>query len=466
MKDSCALAGVVNYRNPIRPRDFLVIAMRPRAPERPGPDDLFRARLSNQLDLKHPLVRLAGLIEWQRFESAFGPFYHETAGRPGKPTRLMAGLTYLKHTYNLSDEQVCERWVENPYWQFFCGFDYLQHRLPIDPSSLTRWRERIGPAGIELLLTETVEAAKASGAVKPGSLERVTVDTTVQPKAIAYPLDSRLYHRGREILVRLAARHGIKLRQSYQRLGKRALRLANRYAHARQMRRARREIRRLKTFLGRVTRDVARKLAIRPGVAPHFAEALARIEQLLAQQKTDHAKLYALHAPEVECLAKGKVHKRYEFGVKVSVAATNREGLVLGMLALPGNPYDGHTLAPALAQAERVTGTAVARAYVDRGYRGHGLDPGRVFISGQRGGVTPAIRRELRRRSAIEPVIGHMKTDGRLDRNFLAGARGDATNALLCGAGYNLRLILNFLERLLRALLRWLTMNRFGLQLA
>lgn len=195
--------------------------MRPKAPERPDPDDLFRARLSNQLDRKHPLVRLAGLIEWPRFESAFGALYHETAGRPGKPTRLMVGLTYLKHTYNLSDEQVCERWVENPYWQFFCGFDYLQHQLPIDPSSLTRWRERLGPAGMELLLAETVEAAKASGAVKPSSLERVTVDTTVQPKAIAYPLDSRLYNRGREILARLAARYGIKLRQSYHRLGKR-----------------------------------------------------------------------------------------------------------------------------------------------------------------------------------------------------------------------------------------------------
>ena len=180
---------------------------------------------------------------------------------------------------------------------------------------------------------------------------------------------------------------------------------------------------------------------------------MARVTRLLAQQKTDHAKLYALHAPEVECLAKGKAHKRYEFGVKVSVAATNREGLVLGMMALPGNPYNGHTLAAAIAQVERMTGVAVARGYVDRGYRGHGLDHRRIFVSGQRRGITPTIRRELRRRSAIEPVIGHMKADGRLDRNFLAGACGDAINALLCGTGYNLRLILNHLRRLLRALL-------------
>jgi transposase, IS5 family len=427
--------------------------MRPRKPKAVSSEDLFRARLSNQLDLKHPLIRLAGLIEWDSFEVAFGALYHETLGRPGKPTRLMVGLIYLKHSHNLSDEEVCERWLENPYWQFFCGFDYLQHRLPIEPSSLSRWRERIGASGMERLLAATAEAALASGAVKPSSLERVTVDTTVQPKAIAFPLDSRLYHRGREILVRLAAKHGVKLRQSYHRLGKRALRLANRYAHAQQMRRARREIRRLKTFLGRVARDVGRKIAERPGVAPHFTQPLARVARLLAQQKSDHGKLYALHAPEVECLAKGKAHKRYEFGVKVSVAATNREGLVLGMMALPGNPYDGHTLAAALAQVERMTGVAVARTYVDRGYRGHGLDSRRVFISGQRRGVTATIRRELRRRSAVEPVIGHMKTDGRLGRNFLAGVRGDAINALLCGAGYNLRLILNYLSRSLRALL-------------
>jgi IS5 family transposase len=433
--------------------------MRPRLPQGDPSDDLFRARLSNQLDRKHPLVRLAGLIDWASFETEFGSLYHEALGRPGKPTRLMVGLTYLKHCYNLSDEQVCERWLENPYWQFFCGFDYLQHRLPIDPSSLTRWRERIGTSGMERLLAATIDAAVDGGAVKPSSFERVTIDTTVQPKAIAFPTDSRLYHRGREILVRLAARHGVKLRQSYHRLGKRALRLANRYAHARQMRRARREIRRLKTFLGRVVRDIGRKIAERPGLAPHFAEPLARVTRLLAQQKTDHAKLYALHAPDVECLAKGKAHKRYEFGVKVSVATTNREGLVLGMMALPGNPYDGHTLAAALAQVERMTGAAVARGYVDRGYRGHGLDHRPIFVSGQRRGVTPTIRRELRRRSAIEPVIGHMKVDGRLGRNFLAGARGDAINALLCGAGYNLRLILNHLRRLLRALLLALASN-------
>ena len=196
-------------------------------------DDLWRARLRQQIDLRHPLVRLAGLIDWQGFEVRFGKLYHPHPGRPGVSIRLMVGLCYLQHTFQLSDQEVVERWVENPYWQVFCGFDHLQLKLPIDPSSLVRWRRRIGRDGVELLLQETIAAATRGPAVKEQSLERVSVDTTVQPKAIAHPLDSRLYHRGREILARLAKRHGVPLRQSYARVGKTALRLARRYAHAR-----------------------------------------------------------------------------------------------------------------------------------------------------------------------------------------------------------------------------------------
>jgi len=316
--------------------------MRPPKLERHAPDDLYRARLSQQLDMRHPLVQLAALIAWEEFETQFGALYHESQGRPGKPIRLMVGLTYLKHTYDLSDEEICARWVENPYWQYFCGFDYLQHQLPIDPSSLTRWRERIGAEPMEMLLQATIAAAVRGGKVDPKSFARVNLDTTVQEKAIARPLDSRLYHRGREILVRLAKRHDLPLRQSYERLGKRALRLVHRYGQARHNRRMQREIGRLKRFLGRVYRDVRRKLGSRPGLADRFAEPLALIERLLAQQRTDKGKLYALHAPEVECLSKGKIGKRYEFDVKVALATTNREGLVVAMPALPGNPHDGH----------------------------------------------------------------------------------------------------------------------------
>jgi transposase, IS5 family len=383
--------------------------MRPTQSDPKEPDDLSRARLSQQIDLRHPLARLAGLIDWQTFEARFGELYHPHVGRPGMSIRLMVGLCYLQHAFRLFDEEVITRWVENPYWQYFCGFDYLQLELPIDQSSLVRWRRRVGREGIELLLQETIAAATRAKTVKEQSMERVSIDTTVQPKAIAHPLDSRLYHRGRAILVRLAKRHGVPLRQSYARLGKRALRLAGRYAHAGQMKRARREIKRLKTYLGRVFRDVRRKIEGRPEVAPHFAEALARVERLLAQQRTDNNKLYALHAPEVACIAKGKAHKKYEFGAKVALAVTNREGLVVGMQSHAGNPYDGQTLAPTLAEVERLTGVAPARCYVDRGYRGHKVEgETEVFVTGRRRGITATIRRELRRRSAI----GHLEEPG------------------------------------------------------
>ena len=434
--------------------------MRPKEPLTTTTDDLFRARLSNIINPRHELVRLAQMIDWRMFETAFGPLYAEV-GRPGLPTRLMVGLHLLKQVFNLSDEVVCARWVENPYYQHFCGFDYFRHDLPVDRSSMTRWRERIGPAGMEVLLKATIAAGLDGGVVAAKELERVTVDTTVQPKAVTHPSDARLYHRGREILARLAARHGLGLRQSYARLGKRAMRRAGAYLHARQNNRAKREIKRLKTFLGRVSRDIRRKLAGNHALAPHFARALALVDRLLAQQRHDTGKLYSLHAPEVECLAKGKAHKKYEFGVKVSVAVTNRSGFVLGVMALPGNPGacpragrrpdpgDGHTLDGTARQVERLTGTPIARLYVDRGYRGHNdRRKDRVFLSGQRRGLTPTIRKELRRRSAIEPAIGHMKSDGRLGRNYLLGTLGDAINAILAGVGYNLRLILNWLRAL------------------
>ena len=407
--------------------------------------DMFRSRLENILNHGHPLYRLSGLIGWEVFEQEFGKLYSEE-GRPGLPIRLMVGLTYLSHAFNTSDEETVRRWVENPYHQYFCGEEYFQHRLPIDPSSLSRWRKRIGQEGAELILKLTVTVGLACKAVRASSLERVIVDTTVQEKAIAYPTDSRLYNRSRERLVKLAVDQGLHLRQSYQRLGPRALMQAGRYAHARQMRRAGREIKRLKTYLGRVVRDIVRKIATRPELQPVFQTELALAERLLVQKRQDKNKLYSLHAPEVECISKGKAHKKFEFGVKVSVASTNRDNFVVGMLAEPGNPYDGHTLGRSIEQVERITGCTVQRGYVDLGYRGHGLQKPQVLMSGRKRGLTPQMKKELRRRSAVEPVIGHMKNDGKLGRNYLLVALGDAINALLCGAGRNIRLILKKLR--------------------
>lgn len=422
--------------------------MKPREKKTSGQDNLFRDRLENILNRKHELYRLAGIIDWASLEQRFGQYYSEK-GRPGIPIRLMVGLTYLEHAFGFSDEEVVARWVENPYWQYFCGEEYFQHELPIDPSSLSRWRKRIGEDGGEAILAASVQAGIVSKAVKESSFERITIDTTVQPKAITYPTDAKLYNHAREILVRLCHKTDVQLRQSYARIGPRTAMMAARYFHARQAKRGKRAVKKLKTILGRVYRDVERKIAEEPALKWMFSHTMELVDRLLHQERHDKNKLYSLWAPEVECISKGKSHQKYEFGVKVSVATTNRDNFVVGMQAIHGNPFDGHTLQQALTQVERVTGQKPERCYVDRGYRGNGVNDLAVFISGRKRGVTPTIRKELRRRSAIEPIIGHMKEDGKLGRNYLRDSLGDKINALLCGGGHNLRIILRKLREFL-----------------
>ena len=430
------------------------MAMRPKSPEAPT-DDFFRSSLAAIIDPRHELISLAGLIDWQRFDDAFGAHYHDGKGRHGLPTRLMAGLHLLKHMKGLSDDETCAAWLENPYFQAFCGETHFQHRLVFDRSSMTRWRQRIGAKDLEAVLAETIAVAVKTQAVSQRQLERITVDTTVQTKAIAHPTDSHLILRAIEWLNRAAKRHGIGLRQSFLRLATRARRDAARLLNTRGHGQGLRWIRKMRTWLGRLIRDIRRKVAGDPALEAAFAMTLERAQRILDQQPGDKHKLYALHAPEVECIGKGKARTRYEFGVKTSIATTNertRGGqFVLGAHALPGNPYDGHTLQGQIDQVARLTGTTVKRAYVDRGYRGHriereGLD---ITISQTRGIASPTIRREMRRRAGIEPVIGHLKDDGHLERNHLAGPEGDAINAILCAAGHNMRLLARWLRLLL-----------------
>ncbi|ARE42400.1 Mobile element protein (plasmid) [Rhodovulum sp. P5] len=424
-----------------------------RAPEQ---DDLLRPRLTAMIDMRHELVRLEALIDWAFFEREWAGFFPSHTGRPATSPRIVAGLLYLQHAYGLSDEAVVARWVENPYYQHFCGETFFQHRPPIDPSSLTRWRGRIGEEGVEWLLTKTIEAGREAGVIRERSAEAVIVDTTVMEKAIAHPTDARLYEKARLRLVKLAREAELALRQSYARLAPRLAGQVGRYAHARQFKRMRKGLRRLKGYTGRVMRDLQRQLdavtdtALRERIEGEIALA----DRLLRQKPKDKGKLYALHEPEVDCISKGKARVRYEFGTKVSVATTHREGFVVGMRAMPGNPYDGHTLREALEQVEILTETRPRRAFGDRGYRGHGVETADVYISGQRRGMTPALRRDLRRRSAIEPAIGHMKTDGRFARCPLKGSLGNALHAVLCGCGHNIRLILAHLRALMAEILR------------
>lgn len=431
--------------------------MRPRTRATTDAGDLFRARLDQIINMKHELVQLGGRLDWDWLDREIAPLYSDQ-GRPGIETRFVIGLLLLKHIFALSDEQVCERWVYDPYFQHFTGEEFFQHAFPHERSDLTHWRKRLGDK-LALLLAESLRLAHETGALRTQDLKRVTADTTVQPKAVSFPTDAKLLHAAIKGLTRLARKHGVKLRQSYQRIAKRAAMMAGRYAHAKQFKRHHRELRLLRSRLGRIIRDIGRKIAGQPALEEAFAPALSRARQIRSQQQRQRGwKLYSFHAPEVECIGKGKARAPYEFGVKASIVTTNARApggrFVLHAAALPGNPYDGHTLGAVIDATEKLTGCAVERGYVDKGYRGHdAVNPRRVFISGQKRGVFGVIKRELKRRSAIEAVIGHMKNEGHLGRCWLKGRAGDAANVILAAVGYNFRLVLAWLRAFLRLIL-------------
>jgi IS5 family transposase len=421
--------------------------------------DLFRPALEQIIDMGHPLVRLAHEIDWSFLEQRFASACEAGPGQPPLPARLIAGLFILKHTHSLSDEALCARWLENPYYQYFCGEQAFRHELPFERSSMSRWRGRLGEESLAALLQESLSVAHKTGALETKDLERVVADTTVQPKAIAHPTDARLMYRAIEKLVALAKREGVPLRQSYLRVGKRAAIMVGRYTHAHQFKRARRMLRFLRTRLGRLIRDIGRKIDGDQAREALFIPLLSLASQVRHQDRHQRGpKIYALHAPEVECIGKGKARTPYEFGCKVSVATpvTSPKGgqFVLHAKALHGNPYDGHTLGPIIADLERLTGVETRRIHVDKGYRGHNHPHRfRVWISGQVRRVTASIRREMRRRAAVEPVIGHLKAEHRMGRNYLKGPEGDRNNAVLAAAGYNFSLLLRWLAELLRALI-------------
>jgi IS5 family transposase len=274
-------------------------------PKKPAPrsDELFRSQLDNMIDMEHALVKLAGLIDWSRFDEAYGRFYHEK-GRPGLSTRLMAGLHLLKHMEGLSDEAVCARWVENPYYQYFCGEQYFRHKLPLDRSSMTRWRGGSGLTSLNCCWPRRCAWRWSTRAVTPQACERVTVDTTVQTKAVAHPTDSHLLMRGIEWLNRLARKHGLKLRQSFLRLGRQARRDVSRLIHGRGHKQAMRWVRKLRTWLGRLDRDIGRKIAGNEELEAAFAVARERVAKILTQKAGQHRQ--ALRA----ACARGGMHRQ------------------------------------------------------------------------------------------------------------------------------------------------------------
>lgn len=409
--------------------------------------------LTDILNMDHPLCKLTAAIDWASIEERFAAAYCENNGSPGQPIRRMVGLHYLKYTYDLSDEEVVMRWLENPYYQYFCGEEVFQHELPIDRSTMSKFRKRMEQTHLDGLLAETIKAGLKTGAVKPTSFHRVNTDTTVMEKNIAFPTDARLHYKAIRKIVQAAKEQGVELRQTYTRKAKQAFIQHNRYNHARQFKRARKPLRKLKTYAGRLYRDIRRK-AEHAGITLNekSMELLRLTNRLLSQKRTDKNKIYSLHAPEVVCIAKGKAHKRYEFGCKVSFTTTSKDNFIIGSHALEGNPYDGHTLEPSLEQSDRILRSInpayhIKTNYGDQGYRGHGYE-GDVEVvienkaNRKRLKKKPWLYKWLRRRSAIEPIIGHAKSDGRLDRNFLKGTQGDKINATLAACGQNLRKIL------------------------
>ena len=335
-----------------------------------------RPALDQIVDPGHPLVRLAAEIDWGFIDDRFSVVCRAGPGHPPLPTRLVAGLLILKHMHNLSDEVLCARWLENPYYQLFCGEESFQHQLPFDRSSPTRRRQRLGEEPLAALIQESLSVAHKTGALAGRDLERVAVDTTVQPKAMAFPTDARLMHKAVVMLGRLARRHGVRLRQSYVRVAKRAALMAGRYAHAKQFKRHNRMLRFLRIRLGRLVRDIRRKIAGDGALKDVFATPLSRADRVRGQRQRQRGwKLYSLHAPEVECIGKGKARAPYEFGCKVSVATpvTRPKGgqFVLHAQALHGNPFDGHTLGPMVEEMQTLTGVEVRRIHVDKGYQGH-----------------------------------------------------------------------------------------------
>ncbi len=406
---------------------------------------VFQIPLEQLLNKSNALYILSNKIDWSEFETSFRDLYCHDNGRPAKPIRLMVALHYLKYTFNLSDVALVQQWVENPYWQYFCGELYFQFALPLDPTSLTRWRKRVELKNLDKLLSKTIETGLKIGAIRNADLQNVNADTTVAEKNVAYPTDTKLLYKIILKLGNYAKEFDIKLRQSFIKVGKRCVIMQYRYRFSRRYKKANMEIKKLKTYLAKLMRDIKRKSSIEINEQFEFNRLIEFANRLLNQNRNSKNKLYSLHEPDVECIAKGKAHKKYEFGCKVGIVTTSRNCYILSSLAFHGAPYDGHTLNQNISHAKNIIAGLgnIKQTCVDQGYRKHNLTDNEIAVNivkrGWRKEKNRTLRKWLKRRSSIEPVIGHLKTDNRLGNNYLKGKQGDRVNALLCACGYNMR---------------------------
>ena len=402
--------------------------------ENPQQSHLFQANLSDFINPCHQLCALAQAIDWEEFEADFASFY-STVGCPAKPVRLMVGLLILKQVYNLGDETVMAEWVSNPYYQHFCGEVVFQWKFPCDPSDLVHFRHRIGVEGVEKILATSI--------LLHGEeilSEDVSIDTTAQPKNITYPTDTKLAVKIIKQCRKIATAEEIELRQSYKFVVKDLLKKANSKSQkqAKVKKKARRK---LKTIARRLVRELRRKLSAES--LAKQAEKIEIYEKVLAQKKDDKDKIYALHALEVACIAKGKEHKKYEFGSKVAFSVGQKSNVIKAAVSFRGNPNDNQTVEKTLAQQQRLTGKSPRKAYVDRGIKSQKIGETQIIAPSNGQGKSPSekakLRKGFRRRAGIEPIIGHVKSDCGMERNYLKGEIGDQVNAILAGSAFNFR---------------------------
>lgn len=401
---------------------------------------IFEVALESFIDMSHELVLLSKRIDWSAVESDFAEYYCADNGRPSVPIRTMVGMMLLKNIYNLSDEGAVARWLENPYMQYFTGEKVFQKRPPINPADMTKFRKRIGEKGAERILKISLMVNAAE--VTEKEMKQVMIDSTVQEKNITFPTDAKLYRKIIDRILNVSERENIVLRRTDTREVK-SLKLKVRFMnHPTRKKEGKKAVKRLRTIAKAMVNDIARKM--NDIQLSRYRKDIELYLRVIKQERSDKDKVYSLHEPEVECISKGKEHKKYEFGNKSAIAKTG-SGLIVSALAFQGNPYDGHTLSAHREQILRLTGYEPMEALTDRGYRGKKRvgnmevcipssgSPGQSYYQKRK------VRKKFCKRAGIEPVIGHLKSDHRMMRNYLKGILGDAINTMMAAAAYNMR---------------------------
>ena len=399
--------------------------------------------LGELLNPKHELYLLTNTIDWDYFDREFSIYYSDQ-GRPAHPIRLMVSLLILKSIYNLSDEKLIEEhWEMNVYFQYFSGKEHQHWGQPCASSDIVYFRKRIGVSGIEKIFKHSIDLHG-----QDGQDPNISIDSTVQEKNITYPTDSKLQKKIIDKCVKIAKEEGVKLRRSYKRTSKQLVRDTYNGTHPKRRKKANAAKRKLATIAGRLVRELDRKLPIDCSQR----QDLEIFIKVLNQTRKSKHKIYSLHEPEVYCIAKGKAHKKYEYGCKASVVLTQKTGIIVGAMTFKTNVYDGHTLEDVLMQTEKLTGKAPKNAWVDRGYKGKQL-VGQTIINMPKPPLKKdneyqkrKKRKHFRKRAAIEPIIGHLKQDYRVARNYLKGQTGDSINFMMAAAGFNFRKLMKKLK--------------------